>query len=318
MANLATSADLIDDVLFRAGEPKNSSSDFYDQAIIYVNRAYRSIWMGGAEWLAGKNEDWWWLRAEGSLILDPLLDTGTIQVTNNSTSAIFSSAPSASKTGWFIKVTDHPDVFKIASHTAAAQAFTLDTVYTGDDDSTANYLCMHLEYDLASDLLKLYSPMRAYQYSRDRIEGTSLRDLEDKYPLRAIQAGCPRLFAQVDTDTVRFSHYGDQTDSNYIRVDYDYLKKPDDLADDTTEPLVPLHYRHLISDMALYYLFMDKDDERRTSLSVSVNAGMRAMANENHQKWSAMGEPGTIYPRQTGMGWGSMDVPRTESGHILG
>ena len=317
MANLATSADLLDDILFRSGEPKNSSSDFYAQALIYLNRAYRSIWMGGAEWLSNNNEDWWWLKSEASLILDPLLDTGTINVTNNSTSAIFSSAPAASKTGWFIKIDDHPDVFKISSHTAGQQAFTLDTVYTGTTDTTAAYKCMHLEYDIASDLLKVISPMRAYQYSRDRIEGTSLRDMEDKYPLRTIEAGCPRLYAWVDTNTIRFSHYGDHQDNNYIRVDYDYLLVPSDLADDTTEPLVPLWYRHIISDAALYYLFMDKNDDRRQSLGQSVIAGMKAMANENHQKWSAMGEPGRIYSRQAGLTW-ITDVPRTESGNIIG
>ena len=84
MANLTTSKDIKDYVLFHADEPTDGSSDFNDQSVVEMNRAYENIWTGGSAFDPTISEKWWWLKKEASLILNPQRDSGTVAVTNNS------------------------------------------------------------------------------------------------------------------------------------------------------------------------------------------------------------------------------------------
>lgn len=317
MANLQYSSDIINDALFRAGEPTDGTSDFDSVALIYLNRAYRAMWMGGTEFDPTLHEDWWWLHTEASLILNPSITTGTVSVTNNDTAITFSSAPAASVAGYHFKTNAHADVFKISAHTAGNTAATLDSVYTGDTAGTANYRLMQLEYSLASDCLKVISPMRVYQDSRYDVTGQDLREMEREWPLNLIEAGAPERFGMVNETTVRFNRYG-SSEGDLIRVDYDYMRRPDALTDSgSEEPLVPLTYRHVLADMTLYFLMMDKDDTRAAPIGLQAKSGLKAMSNENRSRWAYMGEPGQIYPRQSNIG--KLKGPlRTESGIIIG
>jgi hypothetical protein len=222
----------------------------------------------------------------------------------------------ASVAGYFFRVTDAPDVFRISTHVAGAVGAVLDTVYTGDDDTTADYRLMKLEYDLATNALKVMAPMKISRDGRFDVLGCSLSEMERDYPLNLIEAGAPERFSMVDEDTVRFNRYGSD-DGDLIRVDYSYMKRPDDLTNSATEePLVPLTYRHVLADMALYFVLHDKDDTRAINIATQAKSGIKAMSNENRSRFTMTGEMGRIFPRQANRGRSS--VPRTESGMILG
>jgi hypothetical protein len=329
MAHYTTSADLLDSVLFRAGEPMDSTSDFYTVALIYLNRAYQAIWSGASELDQNvDNQTWWWLRKStpGILTLLPVIETGTVLVTNNSTSITFSSAPATSVAGYHFKVNTHADVFRISAHTAAAAGATLDGVYTGTTAAAASYRLMKLEYDLASDAMAPISPFRAYQDSIDEIEIMDLKELERSWSLSTFEAGVPKAFAIVgerlsstDAMTIRFSHGGglDGT-TDLIRVDYDYFFMPTDLADDTAEPLIPRQYRKILADFALGWLLTDKEDNRAAAAFGAAREGLRAMQRENRRRWTKAGRSmGRIFPRQTHMDRRIAPL-RTTSGHIIG
>ncbi|MFQ5915726.1 MAG: hypothetical protein ACE5JS_21345 [Nitrospinota bacterium] len=301
MANYQYSSDLIDDILFRAGELTDGTSDFNAVALTYLNRAYQALWMGGGAVVPSLNELWWWLRKypPGTLILEPVIETGTVSVTNNNSAITFSSAPTKDLDNWFFKVDDHADIFRISAHTANATGATLDSVYTGDTDTAADYKAFKLEYDLATDLLKVISPMRAYQDGRSEIYGMDLRALEAQWPLRLANSGVPRAFAIVrekhdqasKTITVRFSHYGGTSSTDLIRVEYDYFFRPSVLTDSgSEEPVVPWEYRKLLSDVGLFFLHQDKDDNRAEGVGRLAQAGVRAMAQENLSRLVAMGK----------------------------
>ena len=198
MANLTTAADLVDKILFNVGEKTDGTSDFNAQVLIELNQAYQSVWNGGNELVPQVNEDWWWLKKDppGTLTLEPVIDNSTTaSVTNNSTSVTLSAAPTPNVTGWFFKTDDNADVFRVSSQ--AGTAVTLDSVYTSDTDTAANYRLFKMEYTLASDVMRLQSPMRVYQNSRIRIEGMSLEALENQWPLGEVHTGVPRAFAVV-------------------------------------------------------------------------------------------------------------------------
>ncbi len=318
MSNYTTSADLIDAILDDAGELTDGTSDFNSMALRQLNRAYQAICMGGSEIDPQINEDWLWLRKDppGVLTLKPVIETGTVSVTNNNTAVTFSSAPTDSVAGYFLQTDGGGDIFRISAHTASSTSATLDAVYTQITDASAAYTLFKLEYDLATDVLRLLSPMRVYN-TRDYIDGMTLPALEREWPLRLVATGVPRAFAQLTETKVRFSHGGGTSSTDLIRVEYDYLRRPDDLADDSAEPVVPRQFRKTLADLALYFLFIAKNDSRADTFGLLAKNGLRAMAHENRKRMAVMRSNGHIFPR-AGDTPASLEILRTNSGLIIG
>lgn len=325
MANFKYTADLLNYILFMAGEPTDGTSDFEANALEQLNRSYQAIWSGGSEIDPSVREVWWWLRKEdpGTLLLEPPIETGTLTVTKGDTAVVFSSAPASSVADWHIRINNDAEVYRVASHTAASANAVLDGAYVTTSGSYS-YKLMKLEYDLATDVYTIASPMRIYTDSRDEITGMELPSLEERWPLRLVQQGTPEAFAVVrdrisDTSPirVRFSHFGDEAVGDYIRVDYDYYRVPDDLVDSgSQEPLVPLHMRRMIADHALSFLFLGKNDNKATSFATLAKNGLIAMAREQRQRRARFSKDyGRIMTRQKSLVRGPL---RTESGHIIG
>ncbi len=303
MANLKYSADLIDYILFRSGEKTDGTSDFNDQALIYLNAAYRKIWQGGGEFDPSINEDWVWLRDEGNLIMQTKIDTGTISVINDSATATLSSAPlTTDLDGWFLKTDDHKGIFVVSAHSAGDNSIILDSVYTGDTNATASYKLVKLDYTLASDAIEVLSPMKTAHRGVDwgwvggvnrNINGVSIQSIPWNYDLRA---GVPLVFSQISSTAIRFDRYADD---DLIRIDYWYKNRPNDLTDSgTEEPLVPLHHRHVMANIALFDIWTDKNDDRADMFSLIAKQGLKAMSIENQSRLSQMDEGyGRIRPR---------------------
>ena len=317
MANYQYTADIMADVLFRAGETTDGSSDFDAAALRYINRAYQAVWMGGTEFEPTINDTWWWLKAQGTIIMDAPISTGTVSVTNGSTTATLSSAPAASMTGWFFKTNDDANVFKVSSHTAATTGLTLAAAYTGATNATASYSLFKREYDLPSTAIKVIDPMTAYKDSRHEITGMSLRDMSNIWPLNLSEAGVPSKFCMIDENTIRFNRHGTTSATNGVKVDYNYLVKPDALTDSgSEEPLLPLEYRRLLGDIALFWIYADKNDDRASGVGSSAKALLRAMSKENRSRWANWGDYATIKPRLSRPE--RMRPLRTETGLIIG
>lgn len=308
--------DLKNDILFRASE-STASSEWNVRVINYLNRVYRTLCSGASEFLPEYVDDWWWLRRDDVLTVLPVTQTGTVAVTANSTSITFSSAPAVSVAGYRLRIDGHPDVFEIATHTGGAAAATLDSVYTGDTSGAATYTLMKVKYDLAADCSALIAPMFGYR-NNTQIIGLSPERMDELFPLSELSPGVPKAFAMEDVRTVRFSH-GGMTDDRSMRIEYRYRPVVTDLEDDSNSiPLVPLEWRHLLTDMALTYVFLDKNDDRSNAVALSARTGLAGMLKENRRRLSKVTRTvGRIYPRG--------DVPtkpqgplRTNSGLIIG
>ena len=310
--------DLKEDVLFRAGE--QNSADWGTKTIDYLNRVYMTLASGASEFLPEYVEDWWWMRSEGVLTLEPPITTGTVAVTDGSASITFSSAPAASVAGYRFKVEGHPEVFKIATHTGGATAATLDSVYTGDDATAAEYKLMKVEYSLDSSVEAVIGPMTGFR-NNPRIIGLSPERMDELYPLPDLTTGIPRAFSLENTQTVRFSH-GGRTDGKSMRVEYRYRQSITDLTDsDSSIPLVPYSWRHVLADMALTYVYMDKNDDRSNAVALAARTKLAGMLKENRRRLTKMDvtDIGHIYPRGgPGAARGGDGILRTESGLIIG
>lgn len=316
VANLRFSADLIDDILFRSGEKIDGTSNFEAQALVYLNRAYRSIYMGGTEFDPEFNEKFWWIRAESTLTLEAAIKTGTASVTKNSTTVTLSSAPANSVAGWHFKVDTHHDFFRVSTHSGGSTTVSLDSVYTGDTNSAIAYRLMKFDYDLATDSIKVIDPMMVWADDGDhKVELVSPVDVRRFWADHNTLSGAPEKFCMLDDDTVRFSQYGSD-DGKLIRVDYSYLKRPADLVNSgSDEPLVPRQYRHILSDMSLFFLFSDKNDTRVEGVGLMAKSGMRAMSLENRKRFSHAGDLGKIDPRSSVPGLRTL---RSTTGKLIG
>lgn len=326
MANFQFTADLIADVLFRAGEPTDGTSDFNTQALQYLNRAYRSICSGGSEIDPSVREDWWWLRKNppGVLILNPRITTGTVSATNNSATITFSSAPASSVAGYFFRVSGDSDMFRVSTHTGGQTGATLDSVYTGITGSGLTYVLMQLEYNLAADVIRVIAPMRiqrttAGSLSSYKVHGIDLNQLEERYPLAIVEPGVPDLFAHVGETKVRFNRSGGLSSTELIRVEYDYLYRPAVLTSPGTaeEPVLPWDRRHILADVAVAYLLTDKNDNRASDALELARRGLVAMARDNqHRVADQSDHTAKIHPRCPGnVRRGPL---RTSSGLIVG
>jgi len=292
---LSTNQELLNFALFNGQEPTDGSSDYATEIVNWYNWGFRTILEGGNEFLQAKNPDWWWLNKEGNLILQPTYDTGTVSVTNNSNAITFSASITDSMAGRHFRVENTGSIYKISAHTAGTDTGTLDSVYTEDTNSAANYKLMKLDYDLASDVLAITGSMKPQ--GGGEIIHADPSEIEQRYPLYDVQSGTPKLFGMLSETSVRFSHYGETEDNDFIRVDYDYIYRPSDLANDSNEPPIPLQYRHVLSDLALFKLLLDKEDSRATDIGAQAKGTINAMINRQNALMGKSGRIGHIYTR---------------------
>jgi hypothetical protein len=313
VANLTYTSELLDDMLRRAGETTTGNSKYEARALIYLNRAYRSLAQGGLEFDNKKVRDWWWLYTQDNVILQPIRNSGTVSVTQNNATATLSATVASDLDGYFFKVDGHADVFKVSAHTAGSATLTLDSVYTGDTSATATYTLWKVDYDLAADFARLMTPFRRHQSTADEVFGLDIREFQSQNPISLMGNGAPDRFCFVDHNTVRFNARGD-ADGDYIRLDYFYVKTVTDLTDSASEePLVPSQYRHVLADLGLYFLMLDKESGKAEAILAQAKSGLISMHNEQDSRMPRMGFPGRIYPRgkqarygkqlQTSSGW---------------
>lgn len=314
-----TNADIVNDALFRSGELTDGSSEYDAKAVEYLNRVYTKIAAGGSELDISINEKWLWLRSAtpAVLILEPVL-TGVVSVIHASNAIVFSLAPTVSMAGRIFRTTGSQDVFRILTHTALDVNAVLDSIYTGVTNAAEEYESSKLEYDLPANVMEILSPMRAYKDGKRDISGMDLAALEYDYPLDNFYHGVPEAFAQVGNRKVRFSHQGGASADELIRVDFDYLQLPSNLAKDANEPLMPVEWRSVLSDFTAMFILTDKDDSKAGDIGKLAKAGLMGMAKENRNRVIQFSNTyGHIYPSPTNQRRNRFPL-RTTGGRIIG
>lgn len=316
MAVLADTQALINDALFRVGEIPGAS-EWDAKAIDYINREHRALCSGAHEFLPEYINDWWWMRARGVLTLNPVYTTGTVSVVQNSSAIVFNSAPLTSLAGRRFKIENHGDQFNIAAHTAGNINATLDSPFTGNSNSAASFRAMQLEYTLSASVQALLSPVASFA-ENPQIMGLTPERMDELFPLVHCMPGVPMAFCLENEQLIRFSH-GGRTDGRSMRMEYNYRPAVADLTNSALSiPLVPLQYRHVLSDMVCVYLFIDKNDDRATAIGTSVRSSLGAMAKENSRRVVKMDQnAGKIMPRGSNQRRFN-NALRTESGLIIG
>ena len=127
----------------------------------------------------------------------------------------------------------------------------------------------------------------------------------------------PQKFARIEEQKERFSHNGGLTSVDLIKINCEYVREPIDLADDSSEPVVPRQYRAILADWTLAFLLEHKEDTRAANAITAAGRGLTAMAKENRRRMMlGTSVYGKIIPRQNQLEMFTHSL-RTESGHII-
>ena len=314
--------ELKNDVLFRASESQTAGVSAWETKVIdYLNKNYRELCLGASAYLPEYVDDWWWMRSKSQFLLQPVYQTGVAQVTNNGSTVIFTPTPTIDLIGRRFAVLNQsdPNTYIITVHGANNATAILDTVFTGSSNTNAKFQVMKTDYDLTAAIQVIMGPMVIFG-SNDLVYGVSPERMDELFPINRLVPGIPKAFAIVnegDTDTVRFSHGGD-SQGRQLRVEYKYKAVVADLADTTGSiPLVPAQWRHVLSDMALTQVLLDKNDDRANAAALGARTILAAMLKENRRRNVKIDNlAGHITPRHQNLTTGK--ALRTASGLIIG
>lgn len=297
---LETTSDLLtylQDELNDKGANATAQAKYLDA----LDRAHKIIVSGGGELNVSDNGQFverpyifsWALEADPIIVNTiPVITTGTLAVTNDSTSITFSSAPANSVAGYHIKIQGKDATYKIAAHTGGNTGATLDGAYIDDTDGTASYSLFKLDYDFAPSSGNLMIPADKIRVAnrRDWISLVGRDELEDKFPLTEVYKREPVLAGLIQQTAsglnLRLSHYNDSID----RLELYYVKVPTTLTTGGVDPILPAHHRIVIPHLAAFYLLRRKDDDRAGTHLETARRLFRAMKIESQQMFGGNDE----------------------------
>lgn len=150
MAQYRNTEDIVTRILKKTGEPTNGNSSYEASVTEYISDVQRKLVSGATLFSLDCDETWPWARSHHPYIIEvrPAYNTGTVSVTNGSNAGTFSSAPSYSVAGWFIRNPTTLEAYRITAHTAAATAFTLETPFLGTTSATWPFEVYKLDYEV--------------------------------------------------------------------------------------------------------------------------------------------------------------------------
>ena len=321
MTILQTNTEILMYALDVADEPQNSNSDFYHEAIGFMNSVYRQICAGGTALNPDVDEKWLWLRSPmpGVITLEPRIEA-VASVTFGSSAVILNVSPAASIQGHVFSVPGGDgDYYRVLTHVGGTPNLTLDSDYLDDTNAAATVKIFKLVYDLPTDCEQVLGAMRSTR-SEDKIEGIDADKLLDDYPFSSFTGGVPSRYAMTSVNKVMFNGWAGDNANDRVRIEFEYNLYLTDLGDDTNEPLIPLAYRaSVLGEFTAFYILQDKHDNKADTIGKLAQAGLIAMAGENRRRILTQGSDtfGQIYPRKP-PGKGRRGLLRTTSGHIIG
>lgn len=179
MANFRTVADIADSVLQRCGEVTNGNSAYESRVLEHINRIHQTIIAGGNEFDIDIDEVWDWAREKHPIILElePKFNTGTVSVTNGSEVATLSTSPSASYTGWHLKLDNQDEIYKVISHTGGTDTLELDSDFVGTTNATANFKLFKLDYEVVPSVIYVEGDAARRTIDFEETSGTELNSV---------------------------------------------------------------------------------------------------------------------------------------------
>ncbi len=269
-------SDLYTDLMNRV-RVDTSESATKTQAQRYINIALNDMHINFGEKFP-------WAERHATLQVMAPYTTGTIAITKGSSSLVGTStlwntahdfgANNVRTTGK-MAINGTTDVYSISA-VGSDTAITLNERYQDTTETAGTYTYYEDEYDLASDFLRPFDVQ--YFDANSDIAIIGRREFRRNYPRNKttgkieVATIVDRSFNASTTPVRRIIFF--RPPSKYELIPYNYITsnlavtdvgvEQTDLINDTDEPIVPLHYRHVIVFGALYHWYRDKKNDTRS------------------------------------------------------
>jgi hypothetical protein len=170
VSQFRTTADILDEILQKAGEETNGNSPFETLARTYANKVHHAIIGGGSIFNLKVDEPWVWARSKKPIVLElqPAYTTGAVSCTVNDTAIVFTMAPASSLEGWHFQISGKSTVYKIVQHNAGEVTACLDSSFV-DDSGAFSFRAFKLDYEI----LPVYAYVDSFNDTMDFQEGTA-------------------------------------------------------------------------------------------------------------------------------------------------
>lgn len=288
-----TFSDLYTDLLNRIRSQTGSSGP-QDQMKKYINIAHQDIYIGTREKIP-------WAERRAVLLTQDDYSTGTVTISQGSTTLTGSGTAwntanvfgvnNARTTGKLV-LNGGLEVYGIASVDSDTQ-ITLDRRFTQAALSGDTYVYFEDEYALASDFLRPVD-FRFFDMAR-QINLLDRNEFRRRFVASRV-AGKPTNCCIVDiapsgnTTPIRRVLFDRPSDQVY-QVPYAYITKnivvgsdgtgKEQFTADTDEPIMPLPFRHVIVERALFFVYRDwRDDNRMQAAQASFTDLWLRIAND--------------------------------------
>lgn len=173
MANYINGQDLVNGILEIAGELTDGTSGYQDDALTYLNLAYKGVLTGGNIYGIDVADPWPFALAKRPIILmlQPAILNVAISTTQFSYDITFSAPPqdvignSISVEGYWFNIYGRDEWFRVAQHSAGSTMAQMDSPYTESDQSGATCTIVKLDYNLIDDSILVDSSNNKVDFS---------------------------------------------------------------------------------------------------------------------------------------------------------
>lgn len=302
MGYFTTAQDLKRDALFLAGEPQDGSSPYDDRVYEWLTVVQRSLISGGHFGPSVLQPvDWFWARAypRGAIQLSQAYN-GDHRISGDFTtgSRYVTTTPmlpdGTQLAGYRLQHDETPARHLILvnqNDVAANQSYlTLAEPWTGRTMQASNWITYPDTYELPTDFVRGVSPLFIMAYPSFgwpfTIDVIEPQDLERQYPYSypltsgRVMGGLPICAARVQETKIRFSHFLYTPEAPLpVQVEFEYIARPDVLAEGSVPP-VPIEHRRILAYGCAYLILADKDDGSATGLFQMFEAQWKAMLDD--------------------------------------
>lgn len=232
-----------------------------DINLIYIN-----------EVLPFKPMAWTWAHVKDEVLTQKKYSTGTVSMTVGSLNGTFSTAPADSMAGMLIKLTAYPEIYRIATHTAATTAFTLEETFIADNADNAEVFTgqgfkiwqdRYLLNDEISEVIQVTTDKRSRP-----LDAYNKAQFDEYVTNNPQMEGIPAMYSDdEDDDGQKYIYLYPSCFEKPVRIKVRGVVKVTKLDSDGDEPIIPIQDR-----IVLYYGALSFAWERERNETESAKA----------------------------------------------
>lgn len=213
---------------------------------------------------------WWWLYQETTITTTTKVITGTVTLTEDSTTLTFSDAPAVSVAGYYIKVSGHPEVIKISAHTATQTGATLADAWPLADVTAGSFKAWK-DYAAIPSTMKEVVQV-THSRLRMPLEAVHLSAFDERRIQFPEREGYPLLFncADFDASDDRLLKWYPSCYDKKIILRVEGRQEAVALSADADEPLMPVEDRAVLFYGAMHMAWARERNESESNRNYNL------------------------------------------------